>query len=591
LTVAPRVFHQWLVLAVLAFISFSIYSNTIDSPFVFDDTKTILNDPGIRLTKLTFGNIIKSGFEDSKTRPIALISFALNYYYHQYDPAGYHIVNIIIHILTGYFLYLFIATTLMIPSLRSQHDHPALIAFLASLIWLVHPVQTQSVTYIVQRMNSMASMLFILSFWFYVKGRLVEVGRTKWLWFTGSALFWLVSLGCKQITLMLPFLIILYEWYFLQNLSKDWFKRSLKLALGIGVLCVLVALIYTDFNPSEKFSHLNDFSNNEFTITQRTLTQPRVVIYYLSLLIYPHPSRLNLDYDFPLSYSLTNPITTLPALIIIIGLLILGLYLAKNNRLISFCIFWFFGNLVIESSVIPLAIIYEHRLYLPSMLVSLMTVILVYRYIKFKWLSVGIICAFAILCSFWTFERNNVWQNRLTLWTDCVIKSPNKARPHSNLGRVLAERGRTDEGIVHLVEALRIKPDYAVAHNNLGTVMEKQRRFREAIHHYSEAVRIFPQFANAHYNLGVIFHRQGRLNKAMQHYSETLKVEKNHAKAHNNIGAVFQSQGKLREAIWHFSEALRIEPDYLEAHNNLKHALTLKGKSAKEVSTAERPQS
>jgi tetratricopeptide (TPR) repeat protein len=281
----------------------------------------------------------------------------------------------------------------------------------------------------------------------------------------------------------------------------------------------------------------------------------------------------------------------LPALIIIIGLLILGLYLAKNNRLISFCIFWFFGNLVIESSVIPLAIIYEHRLYLPSMLVSLMTVILVYRYIKFKWLSVGIICAFAILCSFWTFERNNVWQNRLTLWTDCVIKSPNKARPHSNLGRVLAERGRTDEGIVHLVEALRIKPDYAVAHNNLGTVMEKQRRFREAIHHYSEAVRIFPQFANAHYNLGVIFHRQGRLNKAMQHYSETLKVEKNHAKAHNNIGAVFQSQGKLREAIWHFSEALRIEPDYLEAHNNLKHALTLKGKSAKEVSTAERPQS
>jgi hypothetical protein len=234
-----------------------------------------------------------------------------------------------------------------------------LIAFLAAVIWLVHPVQTQSVTYIIQRMNSMASMLFILAFWFYVRGRLAQGNRKTWLWYMGSTLIWLVSLGSKQITLTLPVLVFLYEWYFFQDLSKDWLKRSLKWVLGIAVLFVIIALIYTDFNPLEKFSRLNDFSKNEFTITQRALTQLRVIIYYISLLFYPEPSRLNLDYDFPLSYSLFNPFTTLLSLIIIIGLIILGLYLAKKQRLISFCIFWFLGNLVIESSIIPLAIIFE----------------------------------------------------------------------------------------------------------------------------------------------------------------------------------------------------------------------------------------
>ncbi len=137
-------------------------------------------------------------------------------------------------------------------------------------------------------------------------------------------------------------------------------------------------------------NRLNDFSKNEFTIAQRALTQLRVVIYYISLLFYPHPSRLNLDYDFPLSYSLINPITTLPSLVLILGLVALGLYLAKKQRLISFCIFWFLGNLVVESSVIPLAIIFEHRLYMPSMLVGLVAVHCVYRHLKPQWLTVGI---------------------------------------------------------------------------------------------------------------------------------------------------------------------------------------------------------
>ena len=356
------------ILLLFSGLVFWLYSDTLESPFTFDDTKKIERNPHIRVTEFSPKEIVGAGLKSSKTRFIAFISFAINYYFHQYDPFGYHIVNNIVHILTGFFLYLFLNATLKTASLSSRFDHPDLIAFLAALIWLLHPVQTQSVTYIVQRMNSMASMFFILSFWCYVKARGIESGKAKWLWFTGSALAWLLSLGCKQITVTLPFFVFLYEWFFFQDLDKNWLKRRLPFVLGIMALLSFLALAYTGFHPLEKLNHFRDYSENQFTIIQRTLTQTRVVMHYISLLIFPHPSRLNLDYDFPISYSLINPVSTIVSLAAILGLIASGVYLAKRQRLISFCILWFFGNLVIESSVLPLALIFEHRLYLPSML-------------------------------------------------------------------------------------------------------------------------------------------------------------------------------------------------------------------------------
>ena len=371
---------------------FGLYSNTLESPFTFDDTVKIERNTHIRVTQFSFKEILDAGLKSSKTRFIAFISFALNYYFNRYDPFGYHIVNNIVHILSGFFLYLFLAATLKTSSLSSRYHHPDLIAFLAALIWLIHPVQTQSVTYIMQRMTGMASMFFILSFWCYVRGRGIERGKAKWLWFTGSALAWLLSLGCKQITVTLPFFVFLYEWFFFQNLDKKWLKRKLPFVLGILVLFAFLALVYTDFHPLEKLNNFRDYRENQFTMAQRALTQTRVVMHYISLLIFPHPSRLNLDYDFPLSYSVINPFTTLLSLIAILGLIALGICLAKRERLISFCIFWFFGNLVIESSVLPLALIFEHRLYLPSMLFFLILVTLSYRYIKLAWLKAALLC-------------------------------------------------------------------------------------------------------------------------------------------------------------------------------------------------------
>ena len=576
--------YQVTALLIFVVLGFFIYSNTLNSPFVFDDRQNIQEDPYVRLTELTLRNIITAGLKDHAShRPIANISFALNYYFHRYDVIGYHYTNIIIHILTGIFLYLFIKNTLGMSLLRCRYDHYRAIAFFAALLWLVHPIQTQSVTYIVQRMNSMAAMFYILSLLLYVKGRLtIQEQKKSWPWFAGCTLAGLLALGCKETAATLPVFILLYEWYFFQDLKTPWLKRYLGYVIAAFVIFGILGLLYLGTSPLEKI--LSGYAHREFTLTERLLTQPRVVIYYISLLVYPHPGRLNLDHYFALSHSLIAPPTTLLCFGAIIGLIGLAFYIAKRERLLSFCILWFFGNLVIESSVIALELIFEHRLYLSSMLVSLAIVAMAWRFIKQNWVRVGVFCIVALLCCAWTYERNSVWSNPATLWKDCVAKSPEKARPHNNLGTTLKSQDKLDEAISHYRHALQLKPDYALAHYNLAKALDSQGNTEEAISHYRRALRIKPDFAEACYNLGRIMQTQGNPDEAINYYHHALRIKPDFAEAHNNLAAVLSMQGKLDEATIHYRQALQISPDSAVLHYNLANTLRAQGKLDEAIS-------
>ena len=628
--------YQALFLALLVLVGFIIYSNTFHSPFVFDDRDAIADNTFIRMDEITSRSIIDAATGYGRNRPVAMLSFAINYYLGKYNVIGYHLVNILIHIANGILLFLFLKLTLTLLNRQTnttRNLNPSTIvvlSFFAALLWLVNPVQTQSVTYIVQRMNSMGAMFYLLALILYAKGRLARQRKLKEVatrsktdgkqgffqnyhfLFGGCFLAGFMALGCKESTAVLPLIIFLYEWYFFQDLDKKWFKRQLKYAAVIAILLVVVAGLYVGFNPAEKFNTLRDYSYNEFSLGQRLLTQTRVVIYYLSLIFYPNPSRLNLDYDFPLSYSLLNPFTTLLSLLLIVGLMTLGLYLARKQRLISFCIFWFFGNLVIESSVIPLAIIYEHRLYLPSMAVILLAVILFHRYLKPSWLPAVIACAAVALCSFWTFERNHIWQDTITLWADCVRKSPNKARPYTNLAQALTDQKRYDEALPNFLRAIHIDPNLLEAQYNLGNLYDKLDKTDKAIEHYRKAVHINPNFTKALNNLGAALLKRDNTDEAIKYFQRALQIDPKFAAAHINLGAAFVEQDKIDEAIVQFNKALQVgsnlakaqfqlgdvlikqgrtkqgiiltkqalqnDPDYAEAHNNLGGQLLQQGK-------------
>ncbi len=556
------------------FLVFLIYSSNLAGPFVFDDGSNIKNNPAIRLTQLSW-----SGLKDAASksplpnRPLAYISFALNYYFHSYHTVGFRLVNILIHMSAGGFLFLFIKTTLGLPALKSRFGNSRWLPYIAVLIWLIHPLHIQSVTYIVQRMNSMASMFYILAMLCYTRARLTQSPTIKWLLAAACLMSGILALGTKETAATLPCFILLYEWFFFQDLSREWLKRHLPFLIGVFILLIGVSLIYLDGHPFERI--LSRYELLNFTLTQRVVTEFRVVILYLSLLIYPHPNRLNLDYDFPISHSLIDPITTLAALMVIVGLIGIACLLAKKDRLISFCLLWYFGNLVIESSLIGLELVFEHRTYLPSMLISLMVTVLADRVVRSKYLKIATICAITMVFSAWTYERNMIWSNAVTLWGDTVRKSPQKVRPHNNLGNALKSQGKIEEAIVHFNQALQINPGYAKAYNNLGTALAAQGKTEEAIKHFGIALSINPGNAEAHSNIGVALASQDELEKAIVHFRAALRLKPDYAQVHSNLGAALVRQRKLQEALEHFHTALRLKPGDVQTYNNLQICLKL----------------
>jgi Tfp pilus assembly protein PilF len=569
-----------LLLLLMAICTFFIYSSSIKGPFVFDDVVNIQDNPQIRLTELTLNGIVNAGFESPcSNRPAANISFALNYYFNRYDTEGYHFINILMHILTGIILFYLIKVTLELLSAQnlkfrfetnilSDHSNAAtcnstnliistspdsfnpasnellFISFFTAFIWLVHPVQTQTVSYIVQRMNGMAAMFYILSLLSYVKARLSNSKGKKTALFLVCILSGMLSLGSKEIAATLPFFIFLYEWYFFQDVNLNWMKRN-----SIYFLCLLfiigfAALFFLGGHPIK--SILSTYNHRDFTLWQRVLTEFRVVIYYIGLILFPYPMRLNLLHDFPISHSFVNPITTLLSFIAISGLIVTAIGSAKKERLLSFCILWFLGNLVIESSVIGAEIIFEHRLYLPSMFFILVFVSLIYRFGSSKWIGGILLCTMVILFSVWTYQRNIVWSDDVRLWKDCVVKSPHQPRQHYNLGVVLARNGNLDKAIEQYRAALNVKPDYAEAYYNLGNALVRKGDAEDAIDNYRKALQFNPDFFKSYYNIAKILYGQGKISGAIHNYQKALTINKATPQTLYNLSWIYATSENKR---------------------------------------------
>jgi hypothetical protein len=359
-------FRHLVAIALIAGVALAAYCNTFYAPFNFDDLPNITQNPNIQINPFSWDGLerfVKNTYKGS-IRVFSFFTLVLNYYFGGFNVFGYHLVNLIVHIASGIFLYWFLMLTFNLPSLKERYGPISYkIALFTSLIFVTHPIQTQSVTYIVQRMASMAGMFYLLSLVLYIKGRL-SAGWPRVFYFGGMAVSYLLGVFSKENVAILPLFVALYEFYFFQNLDMSPKGRKVIISLGAGLL-ILGAFGFLIWG--ERYMNLIEegYKFRTFTMWERVLTQFRVVLYYLTLLVYPHPSRLNLDYDFPISKTILDPPTTLISILIVAGLIGYGIWTAKKRPMISFCILWYFGNLLIESSIFPLEIAFEHRLYLP----------------------------------------------------------------------------------------------------------------------------------------------------------------------------------------------------------------------------------
>ena len=356
-----------LAIGLIVGVALLAYSNTFHVPFHFDDRPNITDNPNVQIKVFSWElmeRFIKNTYKDS-IRVFSYFTLALNYYFGGFNVFGYHLVNFFVHIASGILLYSFLLLTFNLSSLKEKYGPISYkVALFSSLIFISHPIQTQSVTYIVQRMASMAGMFYLLAFVLYIKGRLSN-GWPRILCFAGAAFSYLLGVFSKENVAILPLFIALYEFYFFQNfdLSQKGKKIVIGFLMGLLVLGMFGFLIW-----GTRYLQviIEGYQYRTFTMSERVLTQFRIVLYYLTLLIYPHPSRLNLDYDFPISRTIVDPLTTLFSILIVAGLIGYSVWIAKKRPVLSFFILWYFGNLVIESSIFPLEMVYEHRLYLPA---------------------------------------------------------------------------------------------------------------------------------------------------------------------------------------------------------------------------------
>jgi tetratricopeptide (TPR) repeat protein len=282
-----------------------------------------------------------------------------------------------------------------------------------------------------------------------------------------------------------------------------------------------------------------------------------------------------LDHDFPYSISLLDPAATLPALLVLAGLAAAGILIARRDPLSSYAVLWFLGNLVIESSLVRLETVFEHRTYLPSVMPMAAAAMLVFRVpARRRAAAAGLLAALALVWTGWTWQRSQVWGDAVALWTDSVRKSPAKARPYNNLGSALSERGRLPEAAGCFQRAVDLRPDYADARYNLGYAWVRLGRWEDGVKQLLEAVRLEPENYMAHNNLGVAYLLQNDYPEAIGHLQEAVALAPDFEPARNNLGAALRGKGDLDGAIHQFEKAVRINPNYAEAYSNL--GLTLK---------------
>ncbi len=556
---------------------FHMYVHSKDGPFVFDDLPNIAGNPHIQISRLDWQSLRRAAFESPiPTRPVSNISFALNYYFTKLDPNNFRLINVLIHLGNGLLLLLFLKATLQTPALRDRNRSLSrFMPFMATTIWVVNPIHTQSISYIIQRMTSMATLFYLLAFLLYIYARLSKEQRWRWLLFGSSLLAFLVALGTKENTITLPFFIFLYEWYFFRDLDWGWLKRNLWWPLIILFFWMGMAFIYLDFNPIVK--SLSVYQSVDLTLLQRLMTQSRIVIFYVFLFLFPHPSRLNLDHHFPVSLSPLDPPTTLLAMLAIVALFATAVICTRRQRFLSFCILWFMGNLLIESSVPGLDMVFEHRTYLPSVLISMLVVMFLYHAVTIAWIRRVVFVLFVVTGTFWTHERNMIWADKITLWEDIAKKSPGKVRPNINLGIAYSQIGQFEKGIRYLQQAVKLKPDYVHPRINLAISYYANGDYRKAEKHARAILPMKPIDRNsldllvkAQNIVGKSLAQQGELDKAMDHFYQGLQLNPDDAETNFNLSLTLASEGQLEKAARYCSEALRLQPDYRGARQHLQ---------------------
>lgn len=566
----------------------AIYANTTGVPFYLDDRASIADNRYMRVDEWSVSKFADAAFEArsdrGNKRPVAYLSFALNYYFGEKidngepTPRGFHITNTIIHIATGILTYLLAVVTFRLWNglRRKAGEETALPVFLASLfaacLFVAHPIQTQAITYVVQRMASLATMFFLAALLLFVVGRIASRKPVRYGCWSAAALSGLLALGTKQTAVTLPLMILLYEWFFFRDLDAVWFKRAmLRFVLPAVAVVVALGLYFTHGDPFSQIA--KGYEQRNFTMGERLLTQPRVILFHLSQVLVPLPQRFSLLHSMEFSHSLIRPWTTVPAIALLGALFATAIATARRHRAIAFGILWVFITLALESSFLALEMIYEHRFYLPMFGIALIAAnLLALVPLRHRqWATVAGVLV-VLFCALSTVQRNAGWQQRLAFWEQLSVNADalsaaviedNRfgiARIHNNYGQVLTQDNRMLDADVAFSKAVAIDPTYPQARYNYGIRLMQKGDFDAALEQLGQAIEYAPDYSRAFFVRGNLHQSRGRMDEAIADYTSAIEATRDDSRAHYERGQLYEKLKQFDLAIADFTETARLEP-------------------------------
>jgi protein O-mannosyl-transferase len=552
----------------IVFLCTLVYSNTLHVPFLFDDIPNIVDNPMIKTSEAI---IQPSKFCSGKSmlpeqkyfcdllrmRYIGYLTFAFNYKVHNLNEFGYHVINLLIHILNGILVYFLVMQTLRTPVMKkSEITHAGLIPLFSALLFVLHPIQTQAVTYIVQRFTSLATSFYLLSLLIYIIWRLSDKKLSRNLTiYILSIISAVLAMKTKEIAFTLPVIIILYEFLFFEGNKKIRIASLVPFILTMFIIPVGALGLLAQQNGL-----INDINESTKVMTVMSrwdylYTQLRVIITYLRLIIFP--VNQNLDYNYPLYTSFFDGevLSSFLALLVLFMCAIYLLYRSKQGnyvlRLISFGILWFFITISVESSFIPIAdVIFEHRVYLPSVGLFVAIVVSIVSFVdgyvsgkSATFFLAALIFLISISFAGASFARNRVWRDEITMWSDVVMKSPMKARVHNNLGFAFEKRGLYNKALEHLTRAIALNLLFDEAYYNRGNVYYKIGQYDLAIYDYTQTIMINPLHVNAYNNRGILVSLKGNFDEAINDFNMALMINPYFANAYCNRGLTYLDKG------------------------------------------------
>lgn len=596
--------HAFLVLAlgVLA------YSNTFQVPFFLDEY-FITDNPFVRDIRYPvelIKNINLDIYNNIHHRYVAFLTFALNYRLHGLDVFGYHLVNVSLHLMNALLVYALVALTLRTPLLESSslNEKRFRLALFSALIFVAHPVLTEAVTWIWQRVAVLVATFYLASVIAYVRARLEKDKGWKKYALYGISLFCSVlAMKTKQNAFTLPVMITLYEFTFFSGDIVPRLKRLIPFAITLLII-PYTYFIEMGFSPSQATRGIGTAAQIDISRWDYVLTQFSTLVTYIRVLLVP--VNLPVYHAFSVNHSFFDAkvLLSFSLLAILLGTSVF-LLLRRDRQcelaLIAFGIIWFFTAHLVESGLIPLnVVIAKHRNYLPSVgffIAIVSAVSLLTDRIKntrvLQALSFLIVFILAVSC----YARNAVWGTAVTLGEDVVKNAPDNSEAHLILGRAYKRENRLAEAQREFEESFRLdaeknsqssgsvtggmpaerrslpretlKPGEVDAHFNIAIGHYQSRSFDDAMSELKAVLAAAPRHAGAFYFTGLIHHEQGNYEEAAQAYREALRLQPDHVEARTNLGGVYAQVGRFKEAAEEIKSALRIRPDNAESHKFL----------------------